>query len=528
MGKAMDDLETLTAEDITFLEQKGISPQTIRQQLQRFREGFPRLEILRPATVNDGIHQLTHEAEEQYISLYETARLQGRTMKFVPASGAATRMFKDLIKIYHQLQQHQPLNEPDTQTLHRFIQNLPNFAFYEDIIRVLETNGYKLKELLQEKNYVPILHYLLLKDGLNYAELPKALLKFHRYPDHTRTPLEEHLVEGAQHVQSAEGVVRIHFTVPKKFRESIATYVQQVIPRYQQWASSFDISYSVQDPTTDTIAVDLNNQPIRDADGKLVFRPAGHGALLKNLNDLQGDIVFIKNIDNVVPDPRKPIVVRYKKVLGGLLVFLQQQVFQLLRELTQKPGQETVQKTQKLLAQYFNLPLPQSFNALSFNEQVDYLIQKLNRPIRVCGIVENKGEPGGGPFWIRDKDGEISLQIVESAQIDTNDPEQQRIWNASTHFNPTDIVCGVRDFQGKPFDLMAFRDNDAGIITIKYWQGQEIKVMELPGLWNGSMAKWLTVFVEVPLETFNPVKTVFDLLRPVHLPVTTQSMQQER
>ncbi len=518
----MDELEQLTAEDIIFLQQKGISPEYIKQQLRRFREGFPRLKILRPATLNDGIQQLTRSQEEKYIALYETARLQGRTMKFVPASGAATRMFKDLIQIYQQLQKKKPLSPKEEVLLQRFIQNLDTFAFYNDLERVLQKKGYHIKKLIKEDQYLIILHYLLTSDGLDYAELPKALLKFHRYPDHARTPLEEHLVEGALHVQSRDGRVRIHFTVPKKFQKIIQEYLKSVESQYRHLGAFYDLSYSVQDPSTDTIAVDLNNFPIRDEHGNLVLRPAGHGALLKNLNDLKGDIVFIKNIDNVVPDPHKPIVIHYKKVLGGMLIYLQEQVFQFMEQLSQRPSADIVERAFRFIKQHFQTPIPAAIAKASLTEKVTYLRQKLNRPIRVCGIVENKGEPGGGPFWVQDKEGEISLQIVESAQIDENDAEQQRIWQSSTHFNPTDIVCGVRDYQGHPFNLLDFRDEDAGIITIKYWQGNAIKVMELPGLWNGSMAKWLTVFVEVPLETFNPVKTVFDLLRPKHLPVENE------
>jgi len=514
----MDELEQLTAEDIYFLNEKGISTEAIRQQLNRFRKGFPRLEIVRPATINDGIRKLTPEEETIYAKRFEAAMAQGRAMKFVPASGAATRMFKDLIRIYKKIAERQSLNTEEQHILERFLTHLTQFAFAVDLAEVLQANGFDLSDLLRKRRADVILRYLLTSDGLNYSELPKALLKFHRYNGETRTPLEEHLVEGAGHAKDGMGRVRIHFTVPARFRETIQRYVQKKLPRYQNYARHFSIEYSVQDPSTDTIAVDLQNRIVRDEQGKPLFRPAGHGALLKNLNDLQGDIIFIKNIDNVVPDHLKPTVIHYKKVLGGLLVEVQQKIFSLLEALHTNPTIEVLNEAISFLNRELHIPLPEDLQNASFEKRREYVFQKLNRPIRVCGIVENRGEPGGGPFWVKTANGELTLQIVESAQVDKTDPVQREIWESSTHFNPTDLVCGVRDYTGKPFDLMKYRDTNAGIITVKYWLGKEIKILELPGLWNGSMAYWNTIFVEVPLETFNPVKTVFDLLRPEHLP----------
>ncbi len=518
-GKLMDELEHLTAEDIYFFKNKGISEEAVKQQLHRFKKGFPRLEIVRPATLGDGIQKLTREEEDHYIQIFEKAMKSGRAMKFVPASGAATRMFKDLIRIYQQLDTNQQLSHTDQKLLNHFLENLPRFAFYLDLAEVLKRHGYPIQQLIKNQEARVILHYLLTPAGLNYSELPKALLKFHRYNGVTRTPLEEHLVEGAGYVKDERGTVRIHFTVPPRYRDSIKNFIQQNIPFYKDYAENFEINYSVQDPATDTIAVDLQNAIVRDEAGNPLLRPAGHGALLKNLNELQGDIIFIKNIDNVVPEFRQDVVIRYKKVLGGYLVDLQSKVFQWLNTLEKSPTPDNIQGALAFLKDELHLPVPETIRDASVEKKLDYAWSKLNRPIRVCGIVENRGEPGGGPFWIKDTSGEISLQIVESAQVDKSDPLQRQIWESSTHFNPTDLVCGVRDYQGNPFDLMQFRDMNTGIITIKYWKGQEIKVLELPGLWNGSMAHWNTIFVEVPLETFNPVKTVFDLLRPEHLPL---------
>ncbi len=508
------------------LRERGISIAEIERQLERFRTGFPPIRLVRPCTPGDGIRKLTPEEEDHYIARFEVAMAQGRAMKFVPASGAATRMFRDLQHILTHYDQYVESiqNKPESQweeplqPLKRFVDNLHRFAFYKALQQVVNRSGQDLAAILHRKDYRMLLTYLLTEKGLNYGQLPKAMILFHRDNHGARTPIEEHLVEGKHHVRDARGRVRLHFTVPVAYRESIARFVQQVQADYEQDGVHYHIDYSIQNPALDLIAVDFRNRPIRDASGRLVFRPGGHGALLENLNHLKGDIVFIKNIDNVVPDAFKNPVVRYKKVLGGVLVALQQQIFDFLQQLDAGVSGETeLCQVEQLLREWMFEPFPVDYCRWSIAQRVAYLRRRLDRPLRVCGMVKNQGEPGGGPFWVKGPDGSLTLQIVEQAQVNTDDAEQKRIWERSTHFNPTDLVCGVRNYKGQPFDLMRFRDVETGFITVKYLNGQEVRVMEWPGLWNGSMAFWNSIFVEVPLETFNPVKTVFDLLRPRHL-----------
>ncbi|RMG37720.1 MAG: DUF4301 family protein, partial [Methanobacteriota archaeon] len=294
-------------------------------------------------------------------------------------------------------------------------------------------------------------------------------------------------------------------------------YLQSVSPKYEGTNHHLEITYSFQKPSTDTIAVDLENRPLRDEEGRLIFRPGGHGALLENLNDLKGDIIFIKNIDNVVPDRLKPPTFQYKKVLAGYLIWLQRNIYHYLEKLTGEDWEEHLNELVQFIAENLNQKITVSLERFDRpEERRNYLFNFLNRPIRVCGMVKNEGEPGGGPFWVEEANGEESLQIVESAEVDLHSPDQLNIWKASTHFNPVDLVCGVRDYQGNPFNLLAFTNPESGIITRKSLNGQDIKALELPGLWNGGMAKWITVFVEVPIITFNPVKTIFDLLRAEH------------
>jgi len=374
-----------------------------------------------------------------------------------------------------------------------------------------------LDTLLATGQYQELFSYLLTPRGLNYANLPKGLIQFHRYADHTRTPFEEHLVEAASYTQDAAQIARVHFTVSPEHQTVIAAYIRQRLPRYEQNGCSYDITYSVQKPSTDTIAVDHDNRPFRDVNGSLVFRPGGHGALLENLNDLKGDIIFVKNIDNVVPDHLKTDTYRYKKALSGYLITLQDELFKHVGRLQQALLDPlALAEAYTFAREKLFLHPSQDLLQANASAQRAFLLQKLNRPIRVCGMVRNTGEPGGGPFWVQDQPGAISLQIVESSQVNMKSPEQRAIWQSATHFNPVDLVCGVRDCQGQVFDLHRFSDPATGFISIKSKDGRELRALELPGLWNGAMAEWNTVFVEVPLSTFNPVKTVYDLLRPEH------------
>jgi len=381
-------------------------------------------------------------------------------------------------------------------------------------------DGLDIEALITEGRYKEILEYTLKPKGLNYADFPKGLIRFHRYPERSRTPFEEHLFEAAAYTLDRNMVARVHFTVPAEYEELIKEHIENVRGYYEASGVKYEVTFSTQNPSTDKIAVGLDNKPFRDSNGRLVFRPAGHGALLDNLNDLRGDIVFIKNIDNVVPDRLKHETYIYKKALGGYLVELQRDIFRYLERLTSGnvSWQLITQVFEFVRYELSTIPPEAVEKRGSREEKINFLISKLNRPLRVCGMVKNEGEPGGGPFWVRHEDGTLSLQIVESSQVDMESSGQRAIWESSTHFNPVDLVCGVRDHLGNPFDLKRFTDPNTGFISIKSMDGRELKTLELPGLWNGAMANWNTVFIEVPLITFNPVKTVFDLLRKEHQP----------
>jgi hypothetical protein len=412
----------------------------------------------------------------------------------------------------------------DHQDFLHCVQNIKRFAFYEDVQAAMAKHGLHLASLVERGQYQELLDYLLTSKGLDYANLPKALLKFHRYPDHCRTPLEEHLVEAATTLQDRHRVARLHFTVPSDYQETVRQYLNDVRHRYERCGVHFEITLSNQKPASDTIAVDLENRPFRDHQGHLFFRPAGHGALLANLDELQGDIVFLKNIDNVVPDHLKHETEVSTRLLGGYLVALQQEIFGYMQQLAMQ--QVDAARLQRILAfarDKLGLIAPQRVEGGSARQQADFLLEKLNRPLRVCGVVKNTGEPGGGPFWVQHEDGTLSLQIVETSQVDTQDAEQRAILASSTHFNPVNLVCGVRDYRGRRFDLKRFIDPNSSFVSIKSYEGRPLKALELPGLWNGAMAHWNTVFVEVPLLSFNPVKTVLDLLRPEHQPPEAQS-----
>ena len=496
---------------------QGISPDQIDQQIQHFVHGFPYLNVIKAATVGDGIVRVSDDQLISYIRRFDEAAHERDLVKFVPASGAATRMFKGLFAA---------LDGKSDKSTDDVFARLTDFAFYDDLKSAMAANGVDLDAAVAANDRTTVLRFLLTDDGLDYGSLPKGLLKFHRYVDGPRTPVEEHLVEGAAYANS-DGTVRIHFTVSPEHRERFETLIEHEKADYEAWLGvTFDVSFSEQKKSTDTISVDTNNEPFRNADGgSLLFRPAGHGALIENLNDIDADLVFIKNIDNVVPDEIKEPTVTYKKVLAAVLLDAQQQIAR-LQSLLESQADALDGVSDGYLAEadelmrrtLFTLP-PDSFESLSKTEKLAYLRRKLDRPVRACGMVPNVGEPGGGPFWARNQDGSVSLQVVESAQIDLTNPAQKAIFDGATHFNPVDLVCGLKDHHGRKYDLPTFRDPQTGFITAKSKDGKDLKAQELPGLWNGAMADWNTIFVEVPLITFNPVKTVNDLLRKEHQPV---------
>ena len=510
-----------TEKDLQLFAQKGIDKELVEGQIQRFKQGFPYAQLASAATVGHGVLRFDALRVSDYVNYYDHNAPNYNFVKFVPASGAASRMFKDLFEfrdIAAELKvKGENIDIAQYKQANQFFEQLSDFAFYPNLMEALKKDGYQLQSLVEQQEYALILDYFLEEKGLNYANRPKALLLFHRYKEGNRLAMEEHLVEGANYMQSKDGEVKIHFTVSPEHRAIFEQELNKVLPKYvKQFGVSYEISFSEQKGSTDTIAVDLDNNPFREADGSLLFRPAGHGALIENLNDLDAQIVFIKNIDNVVPDALRQPTIKYKKVIGAHLLKLQKQAFEYLELLDRAAfTEEDLEEIIVFAEQEMMIKFSTEFASSANIEKVDYLYNKLNRPIRVCGMVKNEGEPGGGPFWVL-SNGEESLQIVESSQIDMNNQQQAQILSEATHFNPVDLVCSLQDYKGQTFDLRDFVDENTGFISLKTKNGKELKAQELPGLWNGAMANWNTIFVEVPIETFNPVKTVNDLLRLQH------------
>ena len=502
-----------TTQDQELLAKKGISEEKIAEQLKCFATGFPYLKLYAAASVENGILSADAEEQKKYLEAWETYTKTGKTvLKFVPASGAASRMFKNMFEFLGA-----DYDAPKTDFEKKFFGRIADFAFYDDLnAAVKASTGGDIPAAIEAGNYKAVVAALLESAGLNYGQLPKGLLKFHKYEDGSRTPVEEHLVEGALYAAGRDGKVNVHFTVSPEHRELFQKLVTEKANAYaKKYGVEYCISFSEQKPSTDTIAADMDNNPFR-SDGKLLFRPGGHGALIENLNDLDADVIFIKNIDNVVPDKLKGETVLYKKLIAGVLVSLQQQAFAYLQLLESgKYTHDQVIEILQFLQKKLHCKNPETKN-LEDAELVIYLKNKLNRPMRVCGMVKNVGEPGGGPFLAYNSDGTISLQILESSQIDMKDPAKKEMFEKGTHFNPVDLVCAVRDYKGEKFDLTKYVDKATGFISFKSKNGKDLKALELPGLWNGAMSDWNTIFVEVPLGTFNPVKTVNDLLREQH------------
>ena len=504
-----------TEDDLSQIQEEGQSEAQVREQIELFQRGFPPVVLNRPCTMDDGIVVIPKEDQDRFVQCHERECRKNRMRKFVPASGAASRMFKEWFECLDRGA------FPSEAAGGEFIRDLRQFAFYEDLRAAIRRRGGSPDTWFAERRYGDILNCILTEAGLNYGNLPKALLKFHEYPAGSRAAIEEHLVEAARYTRGGDGVCRIHFTVSGEHEEIVRQHLSRVRQRYEESCGvSFDIALSIQSPSTNTLAVDLENRPFRDDAGRLVFRPGGHGSLLVNMNGLNGgDIVFLKNIDNVVPDRLKSETVHYKKVLSGCLIRLQEEIFHFLARMAEGPLETGEREAViRFCRERLGIGFPPGFDDLSPDEKQRHLFSRLNRPVRVCGMVKNEGEPGGGPFWVDEEDGTQSLQIVEESQIDAQSEAQRAVWSAATHFNPVDLVCGIRDYRGRNFDLQRFVNRKTFSISQKSEKGRALRALERPGLWNGSMHGWTTVFVEVPIETFNPVKTVYDLLRPQHLP----------
>ena len=502
----------LTAEDKVLLAGKGISEEQIAAQLQTFKKGFPFLKLKAAASVGNGILSPSEEACKQYVAAWEAYKQSGKQVcKFVPASGAASRMFKNMFEFLDA-----SYDVPTTDFEKAFFAGIHKFAFFEALdAACVENNGCGVDALMAAGKYKEVVACMLQPKGLNYGQLPKGLLLFHKYPEGARTPVEEHLVEAALYA-SSKGEAEVHFTVSAEHEALFKALVEEKLSAYEKaYGVKLRVTFSVQKPSTDTLAATMENEPFR-VDGKLLFRPGGHGALIENLNDLQADVLFVKNIDNVVPDRLKEETVVYKQVLAGILVSLQQKAFAYLEKLESGDyGHADLEEIIRFVQQDL-FCRKEDVKDLEDADLVIYLRRKLNRPMRVCGVVKNVGEPGGGPFLAYNSDGTVSLQILESSQIDKNNPEYVAMFKNGTHFNPVDLVCAVRDYKGDKFNLPDYVDQNTGFISYKSKNGKELKALELPGLWNGAMSDWSTVFVEVPLGTFNPVKTVNDLLREQH------------
>lgn len=488
-------------DELKQIEERGSSKEKVLQELAQFKIGFEMPHIVAAATPNRGVKVISKDEQQLYVNRY--SQFKGEVCKFVPASGAATRMFKDLYDGINSAQANGKL--PESSPANKFFKEIESFPFYNELKEHVNILKASEKEVLEA---------LLLKEGMGYGNLPKGLIKFHKYSSGERTAFEEQLAEASKYAVNSDGVAKLVISVSNEHYSLFKEVLQKNLNSYEKkFGCNFEISFTVQKPSTDTIAVDMSNNPAKDSDGKLVFRPAGHGALIENLNDVDSDIVIIKNIDNVAKESLTQDTVLWKKVLSGYLLNIQEKSFEYLRELDGQKNHELLVEIRQFIKSEFCVDLPEVPEEI----EKEFLKSRLNRPLRVCGMVKNLGEPGGGPFLVKDADGSVSLQILESAQIDMKNAKVKEIVEQSTHFNPVDLVCSLKNYRGDKFDLSKYVDPETGFISVKSLEGVSVKALELPGLWNGAMSRWNTVFVEVPITTFSPVKTVFDLLRPEHI-----------
>lgn len=505
----------LQPQDKEILAERGISEEKLLAELSDIKNGFPYLEVIAPATPGNGIYTTTPEQRKEYAAIWQKyLESDGEVMKMTPASGAASRMFKKLFEFADG-----DSLVPDNDFIKAFADGIKSFAFYGELDQTVQRlHGKSITDLFVEGRHRDVVRALILPEGMNYGQLPKALLTFHTYPDGVRTALEEQLAEGAQFAAGKDGKVRVHFTVSPDHRELMKAKIDEAVPVLaEKYGVSFDVTMSEQKPSTDTVAANPDGTPYRE-DGKLFFRPGGHGALIENLNDLDADVIFLKNIDNVVPDSRRASTLEYKMLLGGILVSLRERIEKYAAMLSEGlPSRDELNEMLGFLRETLCIS-GDTADEMEDLELADYIYCKLDRPLRVCGMVRNEGEPGGGPFLVRNEaDATVQPQILESTQIDPNNKVATDAMNHATHFNPVDLVVCPLDLDGGKYDLREYTDPSTGFISQKSRKGHEILALELPGLWNGAMSDWNTVFVEVPADTFNPVKTVNDLLRPVHL-----------
>lgn len=495
--------------DILQIECMGLSLANVKKQLALFNTGANYFKLVRPCATDDGLFSFSTSQSNNLISFYDKHIGYYNFMKFVPASGAASRMFSE----WYAAGAKGCFGSKKLDQL--FLNQLQKMPFS----RLIEQAKAKQK-IADSRNIGSLLNYILSADGLNYGQKPKALIPFHYYPSgDMRTPMEEHICEAAYYIRDARRRCRIHFTLATGHKNEAAKYLRQVIPKYEElYGLKYNITFSLQSSSTNTIAVDSQNIPLRDETDKMIFRPGGHGALLKNLNDLDADFVFIRNIDNIAPETAWSKIIPYRKMIGGFAIQAQEEIFSTIRQLkSTKINASIIQDIISFCAKKLNIIIPRNMARKSLELKRKYLLSQLNRPLRVCAMVRNEGEPGGAPFWVLENNGTISLQIVEKGHVNEKDKEQQKIWSQSKYFNPVDMICGIRNYQGRKFNLFNYVNKNAYLIVQKNEKGRTVRALEVPGLWNGSMAYWNTIFVNLPLMVFNPVKTVNDLLRPGHL-----------
>jgi nicotinamide riboside kinase len=513
----------LSSLDFVQIYNYGIPFENVCGQLNKFKKGISKMMLVEPAKVFKGILKLSEKDFKIKADFFDTHKSNLKLLKFVPASGAASRMFK-FLNVF--LNEFDLLNETINAYINRkkdnelaiFLMGMEKLPFFEAIDKKLKEELVDFESIHKDyKNYY-FIKLLMSSDYFDFANKPKGILPFHNYGTYIATPIEEHLSECVNYSNSNE-ISHLHFTVSEIHQHHFETIVDAIKGKVEKESSiSINVSYSYQNKSTDTIAVDSLNNPFRNKKGELVFRPGGHGALIENLNNLNADIVFIKNIDNVIQNNNEKVAL-YKKALAGIVLEYQQQVFVYLNLLDETTvEQDKIEEITDFLKEKLNMQIYNSFKALNLKDKISAVKSLLNRPIRVCGMVKNEGEPGGGPYWVTTQNNVVTLQIVESSQVDLNDDNQVKLMGSATHFNPVDLVCGIKNYQNEKFNLKDFVDPDSGFIVEKNTAGVNIKAYELPGLWNGAMANWLTVFVEVPLITFNPVKTVNDLLNSPHQP----------
>lgn len=507
---------TFSKKDLQQIASMNLTEEIVEKQIDNFRKGFPKTKLIDAATVeNGGIIRLSDKEISHYTDIYKKMSKGRKIMKFVPASGAATRMFKDLYSFTSTYFGVAHNFEKEFPTVKEFLQHIRSFAFFEELKECMEKSHLDFGDYMDRGDFTTVINYLLKEQYMGYGSLPKALLKFHRYGDTPRTPLEEHIVEGAAYARNSDDTVDIHFTVSPEHRPLFRKKVAEVKEFYEtKFGIKLNITFSEQKHYTDTIAVDEYNVPVRDDEGKLTFRPGGHGALIENLHECKADVIYIKNIDNVVPDWMKHTTIVYKQALAGMMLDLQSKMFEYIEKLKKNPSEKELDEIEGFINNTLHFAV-KHHNGIQARKEA--LRKALYRPIRICGMVKNQGEPGGGPFFAKSTERERSLQIVETAQINRKEESQENILNSATHFNPVDLVCGTRDYRGNRYDLKRYIDPATGFISKKTKGALTVKSQELPGLWNGAMSEWITLFVEVPLATFNPVKTVNDLLRKEHL-----------